>query len=407
MRFPWSKRETPVALQADRPAAAFELNAPAQLMQLWGIGTGDYTTPVSRAQAMSVPAVKKARDLIAGSVGGLPVRVQNERTRERLDLPPLLAQPEAHLARSVTMVKIVEDLLFNERSWLRIVEKDAKTDYPTKVRRLDHVLVRENQKVYAARDGSVQGDTLEQVPDSLLIRIESPTDGWLTAGARVIRQALLLDKLAARIAASPRPQGVFTPVEGVDPGDRDEIQEMLDDWNADRGDSTWGYVGAALKLNPLSWTAEEIQLADSRQHAVLEIARLTGLDAEDLGVSTTSRTYQNSEQRRLDRITDVLLPYIEQENVYRSANGHSAIQDRLSMDDVLPPGRVVRFGFDGFLRADSKTRYEALEIGRRVGAYDDERIAEVEDIPVARVKAPEPTPAAPTPMPAVRENADA
>ncbi len=43
MRFPWSKRETPVALSADRPAAAFELNAPAQLMQLWGIGTGDYT----------------------------------------------------------------------------------------------------------------------------------------------------------------------------------------------------------------------------------------------------------------------------------------------------------------------------------------------------------------------------
>lgn len=394
MRFPWRKREDgPVALQADRPAAAFELNAPAQLMALWGIGTGDYTTPVSRAQAMSVPAVKKARDLIAGSVGGLPVRVQNERTRERQDLPPLLAQPEAHLARSVTMVKIVEDMLFEGRSWLRIVEIDAKTKYPTKVRRLDHVLVRENQKVYTSRDGSVQGATLEQVPDELLIRIESPTDGWLTAGARVIRQALLLDKLAARIAASPRPQGVFTPVEGVDPGPKEVIQEMLDDWNADRGESAWGYVGAALKLNPLSWTAEELQLADSRQHAVLEVARLTGLDAEDLGVSTTSRTYQNSEQRRLDRITDVLLPYI------------AAIQDRLSMDDVLPPGRVVRFGFDGFLRADSKTRYEALVLGRQVGAYDDERIAEVEDIPVARVKTPEPP--APAALPPVRENTDA
>jgi phage portal protein BeeE len=394
VRFPWSRRgETPVALQADRPDAAFDLSAPAQLMQLWGIGTGDYTQPVSRAQAMSVPAVKKARDLIAGSVGGLPVRVQNETTRERLPLlPPLLAQPEAHLARSVSMVKTVEDMLFEGRSWWRITEFDPKTNYPTKVRRLDHVLVRENQRVYAARDGSVQGDTLEQVPDELLIRIESPTDGWLTAGARVIRQALLLDKIAARIAASPRPQGVFTPKEGVDPGDHDEIQEMLDAWNADRSENSWAYVGAALDLSPLSWTAEQIQLADSRQHAVLEIARLTGLDAEDLGVSTTSRTYQNSEQRRLDRITDVLSPYI------------SAIADRLSMDDVLPPGRVVRFDFTGFLRADSKTRMESFEIGRRVGAFDDERIAEVEDIPTSRVKAEKPAPA---PMPAVRENADA
>lgn len=369
-------------LSSDRRGPSFELSAP-ELIAEWVTG-GDYVQPVSRAQAMSVPAVKKARDLIAGSVGGLPVRIQNEQTRERLPLPPLLAQPEAHLARSVTMVKIVEDLLFNQRSWLRIVEQDAKTGYPTKVRRLDHVLVRENQKVYVARDGSVQGDTLEQVPDELLIRIESPTDGWLTAGARVIRAALALDKMAARIAASPRPQGVFTPVEGVDPGDQDEIMAMLDTWNASRDTESWGYVGAALKLNMLSWNAEEIQLAQSRQHAVLEIARMTGLDAEDLGVSTTSRTYQNSEQRRLDRITDVLAPYI------------SAIADRLSMNDVLPPGRVVRFGFDGFLRADVKTRMEALEIGRRVGAYDDERVAEVEDIPTARVKAPEPpTPALP------------
>jgi hypothetical protein len=38
-------------------------------------------------------------------------------------------------------------------------------------------------------------------------------------------------------------------------------------------------------------SAEELQLADARNLAITEIARLCGVDPEDLEISTTSRTY--------------------------------------------------------------------------------------------------------------------
>lgn len=335
--------------------------------------------PVTRAEALSVPAVKRARDLIAGTIGGLPLRV-NDASRRQVP-SPLMDQPEPDYARSVTMTQTIADMLLTGRAWWRITEFGYH-GFPTKVRRLDPttVFVRQYGKVYQALDGSAEGMAIEIIPDALLIRIDGPNEGLLTSGARAIRQALQLDQQAARIAASPRPQGVFTPVEGVDPGDADTIQEMLDAWNASRASNAWGYVGAALKLNPLSWTPEELQLADSRQHAATEIARLCGLDADWVNVHTTTRTYANAETRRLDLLDFTLMPFI------------SALEGRLSMNDVLPRGQQVKVQMSGFLRSDTKTRMETYQIGRQVGVYDDERIAELEDIPTARAPKP-PAPA--------------
>jgi len=388
-----TRRDVPA--EPRRAGATFTLSAPSEIT---GIAASSLIPArIGRAEAMSVPAVKRCRDLIAGTVGSLPVWVRNG-AREIVP-SPLLDQPEPDVARPVTMTRTCEDLLLEGVSWWRVLEFGWH-GYPTKVRRLEPrtVQVRQNSKVYVARDGTPQGQAWEAVPDDQLIRIDSPNDPLLVSGARAIRAALKLDMQAARLADNPAPAGVFTPVEGVDPGSSEEIAEMLDEWNAARGDSAWGYVGAALKLNPLSWTPEQLQLADSRQHAVLEIARCAGIDPEDLGVSTTSRTYQNAETRRLDLLDFTLGAYV------------SALQERLSMNDVLPRGHFARIQFGGFLRSDTKTRMETYEIGLRVGAYDAARIAELEDIPTATPAiAPKP---APVPveqkadMPAAAFNAD-
>jgi HK97 family phage portal protein len=382
VRLPWSK---PVEAPAERRGPSFEL-VPPEAFDVSGIPVA-LVAPVTRAEALSVPAVKRARDLIAGTIGGLPLRV-NDAARKQIP-SPLLEQPEPDYARSVTLTKTIEDMLLTGRAWWRITEFGWH-GFPTKVRRLDPttVFVRQYGHVYQALDGTAEGMAIEIIPDELLIRIDGPNEGLLTSGARAIRQALQLDQQAARIAASPRPQGVFTPVEGVDPGDQDDIQAMLDDWNASRANNAWGYVGAALKLNPLSWTPEELQLADSRQHAAVEIARLCGLDADWVNVHTTTRTYANAETRRLDLLDFTLMPFI------------SALEGRLSMNDVLPRGQQVKVQMSGFLRSDSLTRMQTYQIGREVGVYDDERIAELEDIPTAKVPKPPAPVVAPVANPA-------
>lgn len=338
---------------------------------------------VGRDQAMSVPAVKRGRDLLCGTLGTL--RLKKLDARRRRVSSELLDQPEEDVARSVTMTRTFEDMLFEGRAWWRITEFD-RWGYPAKVVRLEprSVLVRENARVYASRDGVTQGQALEYVPDAELIRIDSPNDALLVAGARAIRAALALDQSASRYTTTGMPLGYFSPADGVDPGDEVDVEEILDDWEDSIARRAWPYVGAGLKANSLSWNPEQLQLASARDYAVLEISRLIGIDPEEVGVSTTSRTYANSEQRRLDLIDFTCAAYV------------TAMEDRLSMPDVTQPGEYVRAEYGAFLRSDTKTRMETYEVGRRVGVYDDQRIAELEDIPSAKPPRPS-VPAVPAP----------
>ncbi|WP_133850826.1 phage portal protein [Labedaea rhizosphaerae] len=320
---------------------------------------------------MTVAAVKRSRDLIAGTLGVLPVYVHDAK-RNRVP-NPLVEQPEVDVARSVTMTRIVEDMLFEGVSWLRITEFGWH-GFPTKVRRLEprSVNVRQDARVYVSSDtGAPQGMAWEHVPDRELIRIDSPNDPLLVAAARAIRIAMLLDRTAATNADSPFPLGYFRPAEGQEEQDEGDVQTVLDNWEAARRTRAWGYVGAALEAKTLQWNPEQLQLASMRDYAVLEISRHAGIDPEELGVSTTSRTYANAEQRRLDLIDFTLAAYV------------AAIEGRLSMNDVLPRGYYARVQYAGFLRSDTQSRMETYKIGREVGVYDDERIAELEDIPSA------------------------
>lgn len=344
-------------------------DVPAQIF-----GLESYADPVAaaprieRRSAMQVPAVKRCRDLTAGALGQLPVDYVGP-DKQTVDWP-LFDQPERGTPRSVTMTRTVEDLLFEGVAWWRIVEFGWH-GYPTKVVRLDPrtVNVKKDQRVFVRHGGESQGSAEEWVPDDQLIRFDSPNDPLLVAGARAIRTCLRLDAASANYADGAPPIDYFTPAEGADPVDDDDVTELLTAWKTARRQSGTAYVPAALKYNTGGWSPEQLQLADARQHAVLEIARAAGVDPEELGVSTTSRTYANQFDRRKAFLDFTLGPYV------------TAIQDRLSMGDVSQRGYVARFNLSAFLRSDDKSRYEAYEIGLRVGAIGKDEVREIEDKP--------------------------
>ncbi len=326
---------------------------------------------------MQVPAVKRARDLICGSIGTLPVEMFTpERAPARADLQRLLDQPEPDVAASVTWTWLLDDLFFEGRAWWRILQTGAH-GFPVSVRRLDprSVDIEPDGKVYHTRAGH-QGTAREWLPDDQLVRFDSPNDGLLIAGARAIRTALALDAAAGRYADDPVPLGWFEPTEGVDPFEDEEgetdnakVTGFLDQWSDARQRRAWGYVPPGVTLKAGTMSPRDLQLNDARQHAVLEIARAAGVDPEDLGVSTTSRTYFNAESKRKDKLDFTLLGYIV------------AVDDRLTMPDVTPRGYYVRHNLDAFLRTDTKTRYEAYEIGQRVGVLTKPEARALEDKP--------------------------
>jgi hypothetical protein len=72
----------------------------------------------------------------------------------------------------------------------------------------------------------------------------------------------------------------------------------------------------------------------------------------------------------------------------------AAVEQRLSMRDVLPRGYEAKVNLDGFLRADTKGRMDAYAVGFPLGAYTLKEIRELEDKPdIPRSMLPKPEPA--------------
>jgi hypothetical protein len=286
----------------------------------------------------------------------------------------LFDQIDPDVPNVVTYANTYEDLLFEGISWWRVTEFGWH-DYPTYAEHIGPSRVAVAgwsppvNGVGPSASGQVYIDGYP-VSDKEVIRFDSPNPPLLVHAARAIRQALNLDVAAAGYAEEPVPMGYFTPKEGTRPNeDPKAVTGLLDKWAAARRSRAWGYVGAAWELKTLQFNAEQIQLSEQRQHAVLEIARAMGVDPEDLGVSTTSRTYQNSEQRRQDMIDFTMGQY------------RAALEQRLSMRDVLPRGYEAKVNLDGFLRADTLGRMNAYKVGEEVGAYTKEEVRELEDRP--------------------------
>lgn len=372
---------------------------------LFGLPSWDttWTGPapkISRKVAMQVPGVKRARDIICQTIGVLPVEFIDK--GNHVHTHPLLTQPEADIPRAITMINTLDDLVFEGVAVWRITQTD-RHGYPVKVRRLEPGtvdLTREN-KVYVKPDGSPQGTAWTWVPDAQIIRFYSPTDPLLEAGARAIRTAVALDTSASRYADDPMAQGYFRPTDGADPlideqgiGESDEdyearegnaIKALVLNWKRARQVSGTGYVPAGLEYVVIDWDPAQLQLAEGRQHAVLEIARATGIDPEDLGVSTTSRTYANSTQKREELRDYTLNPFA------------TAITDRLSMPDITAQGWQARVNFRSFIEADEKTRMETYVLARTAGAYGPDEVQRREQLPATTVA---PTPPSATVVPA-------
>lgn len=317
-------------------------------------------TRASRDMALSVPAMLRARNLICATAT-LPLLQYD--TDNRPVPHPMLVQIDPDVPNVVTLAETLEDLLFEGIAWWRIVDQDT-AGYPTAARRLDPRTVSlqppAGRTLAPLPSGEESSGTVwvdgRETPSAVLIRFDSPNPGVLKAAGRSIGRAVRLDKTADMYAENPRPLDYFSPTEGADPADDEEVKTILGQWASWRRKRATGYVPAALTYNSVDTpTPADLQLVDLQKRAALDIANATGLDAEELGISTTSRTYANDVDRRRNKINDTLKPYMR------------AITDRLSMRDVVRPGREVRFDLDEYLAPDPMTRATYYQRGLEDG----------------------------------------
>jgi HK97 family phage prohead protease len=341
----------------------------------WVNANNDIAPSVNRKRALTIPAVLRGRDLIC-NIASLPLvtwRGDNQVIRNEL-----LEQIDPFgVTNLVTLAQTVEDLIFDSVSYWRVHTVNRTTGYPTKAYHLNLDSVQtvepENARpthlpsgVHPESEVWVEG---VRVPGYEIIRFDSMNQPLRKTLSRVINRMLQTAKASQNYISNPVPQGVFTPKDpNNDPyADNDEARKSMQLFGEMLAENPWAYIGAALNFQPFdSLNPASLQMLDIEKMLGLGVANAMGLDPEDLGISTTSRTYQNAVDRRKDRINDLLNPYMQ------------AITARLSLGDVTPRGNLVRFDQNDYLRSDPKTRAEVQQIYHGMGVITTEEIRQVE-----------------------------
>jgi hypothetical protein len=313
---------------ADTPGVA---GPPVGVVSPWS--TGDLSTivwadlldvdllPMTRAEAMAVPAMARARHLIVGAVATCPlVAYRGADPLPDAAQPSWMYRTDGDVSPWHRMAWTVDDLLFTGWS-LWAVDRGT-----------DGVLLaadRVPRDRWTFGDGGqvMIDDTPARRADVLLI--PGPHEGVLTFASRTLRQASKLERAAARHASNPVPSVELRQTQDVPLSD-DERDKLVTSWVAARGSESGavGFTSYGIEAHPLGQVPEQL-LVEGRNAAAVDVARHTSMPAAMLDATTAgaSLTYETTQGRSGQFLDYGVRLYVD------------AVAARLSMDDVLPRGQ--------------------------------------------------------------------
>ena len=325
---------------------------------------------ISRAEAMAVPTVARARNLIAGTIATLPLHLYRKSTGEELGSPRWLEQPDYRQPRSVTMAATIDALFFFGVAYWEVTELYADDGRPSAFAFVvnDRVSFNLNQNNTEVQNYLVDGVARPNFGVGSLVTFQGINDGILNHGGRTIRAALDLEKSAALAAATPVPAGVIQN-SGVDLPE-EQITGLLNSWKLARNQRSTAYLSASLKYEPTSFSPKDMMMNEAAQFLSTQIARLCNVPAYMVSADmNNSMTYSNVMDERRQFVDMTLKPL------------YAAVENRLSMNDLTNSQNFVRYSVDEtYLRSDALTRLAIIEKMLALNLITIEQAREMEDL---------------------------
>lgn len=279
---------------------------------------------VSRKTAMSVPAIKRARNILVGSIARCPLEARH--AGKRADNQPIwLNRTDGVQSPFFRMTWTIDDLLFYGWSlW------GLKRDHDGDVIRADRV-------PYHMWDIDSNGNVTinnRMVEPHEYCLIPGVDEGLLDASSETVNHAAEINRMAARAARNPSAQIDLHQTSGQ-PLTREQARQLIDDWSAARRDENGGvaYTSQTIEARELGKSEPQI-LVEGRTMAAVDCARAVGVpatlvDAHQSGAGNL--TYHNQDARNVELVDYGLAPFM------------AAVAARLGLDDMVPRGHAVAF----------------------------------------------------------------
>jgi HK97 family phage portal protein len=359
-------------VQAAKPGIVTDVQAgltPVQIADsVYNILGG--STNTTRALAMSVPSVTRARGIICGTVGSLPLTTFNRITGEYVDPHRVINQPDPRVAGFVVYCWLAEDIWLYGAGYGQVLEMYSATD-GGRVRAWtrvspDRVTVDTDFLNTTINGYKVDGKSVPMQGVGSIIRFDGPDEGLLHRAGKTIQAAVYLENAAVNYAKEPAPSMVLKSNGTNLTAER--ISSLLSAWKTARQSRSTAFLNADVELQQFGFDPKTMQLSEARQYVALELARACGIPAYFLSAEQTSMTYSNAVNERRSLVDFSLRPILK------------AIEERLSLPDFVPNPVMVRFDLDDFLRGNPLERAQVYEILNRIGAMSVEQIQREEDL---------------------------
>ena len=317
----------------------------------WG-GYGSYVNAITRQNAMAVPSIVRCRNLICNTVASIPLKTYDKATGKEIPNMPWIEQLDKRQPRAVTLAWMCDSLLMYGVAYLRVEELYADDNRPSSFEWIqnDRVTTKYNAKTTAIDYYMVDS---VKVPDSgigSLVTFQALNQGILLTSLQTIQAALNIEKAASIASETPMGSG-YIKNNGSDIPE-EEVQGILNSWKNARNSRGTAYLTQTLDYQAVSFSPKEMMYNEAKQYFATELSRACNVPAWMIDAEVMrSMTYQNIIDARKDFMAYSLAPFI------------SAIEARLSMDDLTPRTQEVRFAVDDtFLRVDPLARLQVIQM---------------------------------------------
>jgi len=342
----------------------------------WQSDSGANVTPNS---SFGITAFYAAVNLISGTISTLPCDtfVRKNGTREYYRPKPAWVQkPDIDLVSGQAFwQQTLISLLVWGNSYTRIF-RDPETLEIVNLVALDPTLVNVTRSTATGRKVfHYQGEENKSLTANEVLHITDVLlPGALTGKGRVeaLKESFGLSIALQAFAARFFGGGIQTSGVIEYPGTlaKEQARALVEGFDSRhtgyRKAHRTGILTGGAKYTKTGSTPDEAQMVQSREFAVLEVARAFQIPPVLLGVPGTS-SYSSAEQQSQDFVTHSLRPFVE-----KLEQGFSSL---------LPQGVFIKWNLDGLVEADFATRMQGYSVGVQGGWLSINDIHRLEDLP--------------------------
>jgi HK97 family phage portal protein len=325
------------------------LNPDPVRTSVWLPSTNWSGEPINEATALEVTALMACVSLIADSVASLPlrgIRHVGDRT-EPVAVPKWMDSSDEHTQYELIHM-IVTSLALHGNAYI-YVDRDVNTNTPVMLTPLHPTNVQVNivnrQRYYTSNGIVIDANNMLHLrwwtpPQSAVglspIEMQRNTIGLALAQARFVNQWY---------SEGATPSSVLE-VDGDMTTDQAKVLQAT--WETShRRKRRPAVLTNGMKWKPITASAQDMELAESREQTINDIARIFRVPNYMIGARGDSQTYQNNESAGMHFVTYTLLPWL--------------VRIERALSGMMTAPRELKFDTSAFLRANTTERVRSYQ----------------------------------------------